>query len=203
MAFKKISIPTAGASISPLDITCTSTSCSDNLHCFKSTKKLVKEGRKGQCRDCGTKIVNWERLHKRDLSDLNYTFEMLNHELIRNVYWLTDLNEKVINYGLRKGRINLRETAKRELLKKVGNAENYREGIQTPKKGNNIIHYAQHATASCCRKCMEYWHGIRMGTPLDEKGLEYCTELIQVYIEERMEGKNLMDKPQKIPYKRK
>jgi len=23
-----------------------------------------------------------------------------------------------------------------------------------------IVHYAQHATAACCRKCIEYWHGI-------------------------------------------
>lgn len=124
---------------------------------------------------------------------------MLNHELIRNVFCLSELSERTIRYGLRKGRHELRETARKVLLSKVGGENNYREGYQTPKTGNNIIHYAQHATASCCRKCMEYWHGIPMGTKLEEADLNYCIELIMTYIEERLKDRNLLDERQKLP----
>lgn len=198
MPFKRISIPRMGASVSPLNITCTATSCSDNLHCFKLTKKQIEEGTDGQCRDCDIEIVDWERIHSRDLTDTDYTFKMLNHELIRNVFCLSELDLRVYNYALRKGRIELRKRALKELETKVGKAQNYREGVQTPKTGNNIIHYAMHGTASCCRKCMEYWHGISVGHDLTEEEYRYLLELIMIFIEERMCDMNFSDKPQKV-----
>jgi hypothetical protein len=44
--------PTAQPGLKPLKITCTSSNCTSNLHCFLVTKKLAAEGRKGRCRDC-------------------------------------------------------------------------------------------------------------------------------------------------------
>ena len=45
------------------------------------------------------------------------------------------------------------------------------DGKQTPFRGNPIF-VAQHATATCCRKCLEKWHGITRGHILtaDEQG---------------------------------
>ena len=45
-----------------------------------------------------------------------------------------------------------------------------------------IIHYGQHATATCCRKCIEVWHGISRGRTLTEKETDYLVELLMVYI---------------------
>jgi hypothetical protein len=45
------------------------------------------------------------------------------------------------------------------------------DGKQTPFRGHPVF-VAQHATATCCRNCMSYWHGIPAGRPLtaDEQG---------------------------------
>jgi len=46
--------------------------------------------------------------------------------------------------------------------------------------------YAQHATATCCRTCLEYWHGIPKGRALSAEELNYLAELVCRYIEDRI-----------------
>jgi hypothetical protein len=75
-----------------------------------------------------------------------------------------------------------------------------RDGRQTPLQGN-AIYYAQHATACCCRKCLEYWHAIPQGRPLTDKELEYCVALIELYLKERLP--ELKDEPEDVPRRRK
>jgi len=41
------------------------------------------------------------------------------------------------------------------------------DGKQTPMRGHPAF-VAQHATATCCRKCLAKWHGIARGRPLTE-----------------------------------
>ncbi|MEP7377612.1 MAG: DUF4186 family protein [Chitinophagaceae bacterium] len=192
MAFKKVQPDKPVSQLTPLDVTCTSTRCNDKLHCFKVNKRLEKKyGKTGICRDCQADLVDWERIRMNNLDDVDYTFTMLRHELIRHVFWHTDISTKAIGSALQKGRIVLKEKAIEELRKKVGGENNFREGYQTPKGGDDIIHYAQHATATCCRKCMEYWFKIPIGTALTEKQLDYCAELIIRYIGDRV--KDLSD----------
>ena len=42
------------------------------------------------------------------------------------------------------------------------------DGRQTPIDDNNPIHWAQHATGTCCRSCLEEWYGINMNTEITE-----------------------------------
>jgi hypothetical protein len=42
-----------------------------------------------------------------------------------------------------------------------------RDGRQTPFR-NHPVFVAQHATGTCCRKCLEKWHGIPRGRPLTD-----------------------------------
>jgi Domain of unknown function (DUF4186) len=42
-----------------------------------------------------------------------------------------------------------------------------RDGKQTPYRGHPVF-VAQHATACCCRGCLEKWHGIPRGHRLTE-----------------------------------
>lgn len=58
-------------------------------------------------------------------------------------------------------------------------------GGYTPYFGN-IIYYAQHATATCCRECMNYWHGFQKGRELTEAEIEYSIELIMLYIQKKI-----------------
>jgi hypothetical protein len=43
---------------------------------------------------------------------------------------------------------------------------------QTPYRGHPIF-IAQHATATCCRECLEKWHGIERGRELNENEKVY------------------------------
>jgi len=86
----------------------------------------------------------------------------------------------------KKGIQQLRADAEKRITKYVGPASKdiFRDGTQTPFSGN-IIYYAQHATATCCRKCAEEWHGIDRNRPLTEDEIKYMVDLIILYIEKR------------------
>ena len=63
------------------------------------------------------------------------------------------------------------------------------DGRQTKREGaKNPIHYAQHATATCCRRCVEYFYGIPQGRELERPEVDYFTELIMRYMLERILG---------------
>ena len=81
----------------------------------------------------------------------------------------------------------LREAAEHRLRKYVGppRSKLFRDGMQTPKKGNAIF-YAQHATATCCRKCIEAWHGIPREQALTNDQIGYMTQLLMHYVDKRM-----------------
>ena len=62
----------------------------------------------------------------------------------------------------------------------IGGAAPFWDGMQTPREtssGVNPIHLAQHATASCCRKCAKDWHGITQGRALTDGEIKYLSEL--------------------------
>jgi hypothetical protein len=175
--------------LKPLNIKCTSADCTNNLHCFLKTKRLAAAGKTGHCRYCDADLVNWNRVHRRDLSDVAYTFEALRLEMIRHYFWHTPLSERAKNHARRKGKEALREFATKQLRRLVGSPRHAREGYQTPRETNkqaNVIHFAQHATACCCRKCIAEWHAIPEGRPLSKQELSYFTELVLRYACERI-----------------
>jgi len=47
-------------------------------------------------------------------------------------------------------------------------AEPSRDGKQTPWRGHPVF-IAQHATATCCRGCLQKYHGIAKGAPLTDE----------------------------------
>ena len=182
----------------PLEIKCTSVDCDRDLHCFKALKRMAPE-KQGRCRSCGADLVDWKRLHRRDLNDARHTFEALQHELIRHYFFHKEIDEGAIRHAQRKGRIRLKEAARDRLLKYLAPAEPVRDGRQTPFEGNAIF-YAQHATATCCRTCLEYWHDIPKGRPLTVPEVEYCAALINLYLAERLA--DLADAPTKVSQRR-
>jgi hypothetical protein len=179
----------------PLKIKCTSSDCEHDLHCFKAHKKMAPADR-GKCRSCNADLINWDRVHCRNLKDVRYTFEALKHELIRHHHFEKKIDEKAIRHARRKGRPGLIAAARIRLERYLAPAKPPRDGRQTPFK-DNAIFYAQHATACCCRACLEYWHGIPKGRPLTQEELEYCLALATLFFEQRLP--NLKDEPEKVP----
>lgn len=56
------------------------------------------------------------------------------------------------------------------------------DGRQTPYRGHPVF-VAQHATATCCRTCLERWHEIPRGHALTEDERAYVVEAIARWIE--------------------
>lgn len=189
--------------LKPLKVKCTDTDCQKDLHCFKATAKMKKAGEAGVCRECGADLIDWKRLHKRDKTDINYTFECLKSELIRHHFWHVEIDEKATNYARRKGTVNLQLAVRSRIKSSISAPNNPYDGRQTPMEGSgNPIHYAQHATASCCRKCVEYWHDIPLTRTLTDEEVDYLSSLAMLFLKERIpdmkpEGEHIARIPNK------
>lgn len=182
----------------PLEIKCTDIDCENDLHCFKQLKKMTPDER-GRCRACGANLIDWKRLHRRDLTDAKHTFEALQHELIRHHYFHRGIDGAAVRHAQRKGRTQLKQAVRDRLAKYLAPAEPPRDGRQTPLEGN-AIYYGQHATATCCRTCLAYWHDIPKGRPLTARELDYCARLVDLFLDERLP--ELDDAPIKVPRQR-
>lgn len=165
----------------------TSFDCARGLHSFLRWRPRAESYRSPGCRACGVELIDWSRLDKRDLDDVEYTVTSLQRELIRYEYWHRPLDEKAVRHADRKGPAALRQDAVQRLKRYVGKprSELSRDGMQTPYAGN-VIYYAQHATATCCRKCIEAWHGVSRERQLTDDDIGYFTELLSYYIEARL-----------------
>ncbi|BEL81267.1 DUF4186 domain-containing protein [Serratia marcescens] len=71
------------------------------------------------------------------------------------------------------------------------------DGKQTPMRGHPVF-VAQHATATCCRGCLEKWHDIAQGVSLDEQQKDYIVQVIALWLVRRggagdVSGTNIFD----------
>jgi hypothetical protein len=151
---------------------------------------------RGKCRACGADLVDWHRLHRRDKNDASHTFQALQHELIRHHFFHRSVDEAAKRHAQRKGRVALKDSARDRLRKHLAVAEPPRDGRQTPLQGN-AIYYAQHATATCCRTCLEYWHDIPKGRSLTTEEFDYCATLVDLFLDEKLP--ELADQPVNVP----
>ena len=70
--------------------------------------------------------------------------------------------------------------------RRVAPAQPRNDGRQTPYRGHPVF-VAQHATATCCRTCLERWHDIPKGSALDAAQQDYAVDVIFRWIEREME----------------
>ena len=61
------------------------------------------------------------------------------------------------------------------------------DGKQTPMKGHPVF-IAQHATATCCRGCLQKWHKIQKGRALSNNEVGFIVDIITGWIEKQIEG---------------
>ena len=76
----------------------------------------------------------------------------------------------------------IRSHANDLIATRVAPANPARDGKQTPYR-NHPVFVAQHATATCCRGCLERNHQIARGYELTADERRYMTELIMRWIE--------------------
>ena len=176
--------------LAPLRVTCASVDCENGLHSFLRKKGMAPD-EEGHCNTCGADLIDWERIHKRRIEDVDFVFESLRNELWRHYMWHLPIPDRVM-YLAKRRTFDAVATSARTALKNaltVPRSEQYREGAQTPREdGDNarIYHLGQHATATCCRTCLHRWHGIPLEKRLTDRDLDYCHKLVMRYIEERV-----------------
>ena len=153
--------------------------CARGLHTYHKSPASNEIGHP-VCGLCGNDDIDWERLHERDIADVDYVVAQLRTDRFRDKRWCKDLDEKALRHASRKGSNGLRDAVRKRIETSVGPARPFRDGTQTPYKGN-IIHYGQHATATCCRECIEVWHGIPHGHDLTREETDYLVDLLLAY----------------------
>lgn len=118
---------------------------------------------------------------KRNLEDL---FERLSQSKFRSGFHLKEKDKK---YVLDKGGDKIREHAKDFVSQRLAPAVIPNDGKQTPVKGHPIF-IAQHATACCCRGCLEKWHHFPRGKELTEEQQDYVVDVLMEWVGRQMEG---------------
>jgi hypothetical protein len=174
--------------VKPLgEVTCSSHDCEHDLHCFRRLRPIRQSYRNGKCSACGVDLIDWNRIDKNNLQDVDYTIQAIQKEMIRHEYWHKTIDEQAMALARKKGLEQLRIDAEKRITNYVSPAskEIFRDGTQTPFKGN-LIYYAQHGTATCCRKCAEEWHGIDRNRPLTHAEIKYMVDLIMLYVKKRV-----------------
>lgn len=96
------------------------------------------------------------------------------------------LNREELAYLRRHGLEAVRGHARRFIIERLAPAAPPRDGRQTPWHGHPVF-VAQHATATCCRKCLARWHHIPAGHALGEQQISYVVAIIAAWLARHVE----------------
>jgi hypothetical protein len=110
---------------------------------------------------------------------INHTLNSLKQSKFRSKFKLT-LKDR--DYIATKGLETIKEHANLFINSRVAPAFPKNDGKQTPMKGHPVF-IAQHGTATCCRKCIQKWHGIGKGRALNKQEIDYVVAVIMKWIE--------------------
>ncbi len=103
----------------------------------------------------------------------------LSHSKFRSCFLL---KEKEKQYVWEKGLDVIEKHARDFIVHRLAPAIILKDGKQTPMRGHPVF-IAQHATATCCRKCLYQWHNIRPGAVLTLEEQDYVITLILTWIQ--------------------
>ena len=98
------------------------------------------------------------------------------------------LSQKERDYTSAKGLATIKNHAFDFVNSRVAPDFPKNDGKQTPMKGHPVF-IAQHATATCCRGCIQKWHGIEKHRALKAAEVDYVVALIMSWIERQMNEK--------------
>ena len=91
------------------------------------------------------------------------------------------LRGKELEYLRRKGLPVVMEHAADFIEKRLAPASPANDGKQTPMQHHPVF-IAQHATATCCRGCLQKWHAIPKGRALEAADKQYVLEVIETWL---------------------
>ena len=106
-------------------------------------------------------------------------FERLSRSAFRSRF---RLSEKDKLYYTKIGRDAIACHAAQFIAERLTPAYPVNDGRQTPMHGHPVF-TAQHATATCCRSCLEKWYRIPKGRELTPIERDFCVALIMTWID--------------------
>lgn len=95
------------------------------------------------------------------------------------------LSKKDRLYLEQKGFDTIRSHAVDFIAKRIAPADVPNDGKQTPMRGHPVF-TAQHATATCCRGCINKWHKIPKEVQLTKEQQKYLVDLIMEWIKRQV-----------------
>lgn len=113
---------------------------------------------------------------------MDYIFDRLSKSKFRSSFHLKEEDKQ---YVREKGIDEIIDHAYDFVDKRLSKL-NVNDGKQTPMRGHPVF-ISQHATAICCRGCIEKWHHIPRNKELSEDEKEYLVSIIIKWIEKEIE----------------
>jgi hypothetical protein len=96
------------------------------------------------------------------------------------------LQGKELDYLNSKGLSAILDHAADFVARRRAPADLPNDGKQTPFRGHPVF-VAQHATACCCRGCLEKWHRLPKGRALTEAEQAYIVRVLERWLRTEME----------------
>ncbi|HAF01385.1 MAG TPA: DUF4186 domain-containing protein [Methylophilaceae bacterium] len=112
------------------------------------------------------------------MRDLDNLFTALAQSTFRAGF---QLNAQDLNYLQAKGLAEVLNHAEDFVAKRLAPAEISNDGKQTPMRGHPVF-VAQHATATCCRGCLQKWHRIPSGRALSLEEQAYIVVVLERWL---------------------
>ncbi|DAA83663.1 MAG TPA: DUF4186 domain-containing protein [Cyanobacteria bacterium UBA10660] len=95
------------------------------------------------------------------------------------------LSQKDRLYLQQKGFDTIKSHAVDFIAKRIAPADIPNDGKQTPMRGHPVF-TAQHATATCCRGCINKWHKFPKYVQLTKEQQKYLVDLIMEWIKRQV-----------------
>jgi len=128
--------------------------------------------------------MEFEPVVVENLKKINSALELLKRSSFRSKFELTDRDRQYIE---EKGIETITQHTFDFVHSRIGPQFPKNDGKQTPMRGHPVF-IAQHATATCCRGCLQKWHRIQKGRGLSDNEVKFIVNLIMKWIEKQIGG---------------
>ena len=112
------------------------------------------------------------------MRDVQDALSKLSHSPFRS---RIHLGEREQEYLRKKGMEEVLTHASEFIETRLALAFPWNDGKQTPRR-NHPVFIAQHATATCCRGCLQKWHQIPKGRALTLEEQQYIVNVIKGWL---------------------
>ena len=117
------------------------------------------------------------------MQTIHEALEKLQTSKFRSSFRLTKKDKEQLNrYGFEK----IKQHARDFVRLKIATYDPEKDGKQTPMHGSPVFK-AMHATASCCRGCLEKWYKVPKERPLTGNEQERLVNLLMAWLEGQIE----------------